>query len=60
MGPCTHCTGVWQEESEMRASIIVTLAALAALTACTTKETKVYTQPAPQPAPTVVVPAPSY
>jgi len=44
----------------MRASIIVTLAALAALTACTTKETKVYTQPAPQPAPTVVVPAPSY
>jgi outer membrane protein assembly factor BamE (lipoprotein component of BamABCDE complex) len=45
----------------MKALTIAVLAAAIALAACETKETKVYQQsPPPQPAPTYVVPAPTY
>ena len=40
----------------MKTSVIIAFAAAIALAACTTKETKVYNQPPPQPAPTIVVP----
>src|SRR5215471_6402643 len=43
----------------MKTALITTIAAVAVLAACTSKETKVVNAPAPAPAPTVVVTPPT-